>query len=44
MSVTKAAWARKTREPMNHHMDSTIWNDFEFRDDVARWVAAGELG
>ena len=26
-------WPRKTREMHNHHMDSTIWNDFRFRDD-----------
>ncbi len=24
---------QKTRELHNHHFDSTIWNDFEFRDD-----------
>ena len=24
---------RKTRELHNHHMDSTIWNRFAFRDD-----------
>ena len=24
---------RKNREIHNHHFDSTIWNDFEFRDD-----------
>jgi len=24
---------RKTRELHNHHMDSTVWNDFPFRDD-----------
>jgi aryl sulfotransferase len=24
---------RKTRELHNHHMDSTVWNDFAFRDD-----------
>ncbi len=23
---------KKTRELHNHHMDSTVWNDFEFRD------------
>src|SRR5215212_10159001 len=23
----------KTREFQNHHFDSTIWNDFKFRDD-----------
>ena len=27
------AWPKKTRELQNHHFDSTIWNDFEFRDD-----------
>ena len=26
-------WPRKTREFHNHHFDSTIWNDFRFRDD-----------
>ena len=25
---------RKTREMHNHHFDSTIWNDLQFRDDV----------
>ena len=23
----------KTREMHSHHLDSTIWNDFNFRDD-----------
>lgn len=27
------AWPRKTRELHSHHFDSTIWNDFAFRDD-----------
>lgn len=26
-------WPVKTREFQNHHFDSTIWNDFTFRDD-----------
>lgn len=26
-------WPKKTRELHNHHFDSTIWNDFEFRGD-----------
>lgn len=26
-------WPEKTRELHNHHIDSTIWNDFRFRDD-----------
>ncbi|HEY8614989.1 sulfotransferase domain-containing protein [Phenylobacterium sp.] len=33
MPEATAAWPRKTRELMNHHMDSTVWNDFAFRDD-----------
>lgn len=27
------AWPKKSRELHNHHFDSTIWNDFPFRDD-----------
>jgi aryl sulfotransferase len=30
--MTNNALPRKTREFHNHHFDSTIWNDFEFRD------------
>ncbi len=26
-------WPQKTRELHNHHFDSTIWNDFDFRDN-----------
>ncbi|WP_293680202.1 sulfotransferase domain-containing protein [uncultured Phenylobacterium sp.] len=26
-------WPRKTRELSNHHMESTHWDDFAFRDD-----------
>ena len=33
MPQAQTAWPRKTRELMNHHMDSTVWNDFAFRDD-----------
>jgi aryl sulfotransferase len=38
------AWPRKTRELHNHHFDSTIWNDFVFRDDdivVATYAKSG---
>jgi aryl sulfotransferase len=38
------ATPRKTRELMNHHMDSTVWNDFAFRDDdivVATYAKSG---
>lgn len=34
----------KTREMHNHHFDSTIWNDFQFRDDdiiIATYAKAG---
>jgi aryl sulfotransferase len=34
----------KRREFQNHHFDSTIWNDFEFRDDdiiIATYAKAG---
>ncbi len=34
----------KTRELHSHHFDSTIWNDFEFRDDdiiIATYAKAG---
>ncbi len=34
MSIdTNIAWPKKTRELHNQHIDSTIWNDFQFRDD-----------
>ena len=35
---------QKTREFHSHHFDSTIWNDFEFRDDdiiIATYAKAG---
>jgi aryl sulfotransferase len=27
------SWPAKTREFQNHHFDSTVWNNFRFRDD-----------
>lgn len=33
MSETVRDMPRKTRELQNHHMDSTLWDDFAFRDD-----------
>lgn len=30
---TGIKWPQKNREFHNHHFDSTIWNDFVFRDD-----------
>jgi len=35
---------QKTREVHSHHFDSTIWNDFEFRDDdiiIATYAKSG---
>lgn len=40
----KHQWPVKTRELHNHHFDSTIWNDFEFREDdiiIATYAKAG---
>ncbi len=37
-------WPVKTREFQSHHFDSTIWNDFNFRDDdiiIATYAKAG---
>jgi aryl sulfotransferase len=33
MSDAAIQWPEKQRELRNHHFDSTIWNDFKFRDD-----------
>ncbi len=38
------SWPTKKRELHNHHFDSTIWNDFVFRDDdivIATYAKAG---
>ena len=37
-------WPQKTRELHSHHFDSTVWNDFKFRDDdviIATYAKAG---
>ncbi|BAV34910.1 sulfotransferase [Sulfuricaulis limicola] len=37
-------WPVKTRELHSHHFDSTIWNDFRFRDDdivIATYAKSG---
>ena len=44
MSGETIAWPQKTRELHNHHFDSTIWNDFKFRDDdivIATYAKSG---
>jgi aryl sulfotransferase len=38
------AWPVKRREMHNHHMDSTVWNRFKFREDdvvVSTWAKSG---
>lgn len=40
----KIAWPKKTREMHNHHMNSTVWDTFKFRDDdivVATYAKSG---
>lgn len=42
--MKSAVWPQKTREMHNHHFDSTVWNDFKFRDDdiiIATYAKAG---
>ena len=37
-------WPQKSRELHNHHFDSTVWNDFRFRDDdivIATYAKSG---
>ena len=44
MSAGDFTWPEKTREIHNHHFDSTVWNDFQFRDDdiiVASYAKSG---
>ena len=40
----QSSWPTKTRELHSHHFDSTIWNDFKFRDDdivIATYAKSG---
>ncbi|HEX3651430.1 MAG TPA: sulfotransferase domain-containing protein [Rhizomicrobium sp.] len=41
---TQLCWPRKMREMHSHHFDSTIWNDFEFRDDDIVIASFGKAG
>ena len=44
MSDTTVNWPKKSREWHDILMDSTIWDDFKFRDDdivIATWAKAG---
>ena len=43
-SKAKIAWPVKTREIHNHHMNSTVWNNFKFRDTdivIATYAKSG---
>ena len=37
-------WPRKVRELHSHHFDSTIWNEFDFRDDDMVIATYGKSG
>ena len=40
----KIAWPKKSREMHNHHMNSTVWNNFKFRNDdvvIATYAKSG---
>jgi len=37
-------WPQKQLELRNHHFDSTIWNDFAFRDDDIIIATYGKSG
>ena len=44
MAEAATMGGRKTREMHNHHIDSTRWNGFPFRDDdivIATWAKCG---
>ena len=43
-STSPVEWPRKTRELQNHHMDSTVWNDFRFRPDDVVISTYGKAG
>jgi aryl sulfotransferase len=44
MSQPSVVWPQKTRELHNHHMDSTVWNDFQFRDGDIVIATYGKSG
>ena len=44
MGAEHFEWPQKSRDLQNHHMDSTIWDDFQFRDDdvvIATYAKSG---
>ena len=44
MSDAQIPWPKKTRELHNHHFDSTVWNNFQFRDDDIVIATYGKSG
>ena len=44
MTTSAQAWPVKTRDLHNHHMDSTIWDRFAFRDDDVIVATYGKSG
>jgi aryl sulfotransferase len=40
----RISWPKKTREMHNHHMNSTVWNSFKFRDDDVVIVTYAKSG
>ena len=44
MSDARIAWPQKTRDIHNHHMNSTIWDRFAFRDDDVIVATYGKSG
>ena len=44
MTATDIGWPRKTRDIHNHHMDSTAWDRFKFRDDDVIVATYGKSG
>jgi aryl sulfotransferase len=44
MSAATIPWPQKQLELRNHHSDSTIWNDFAFRDDDFVIATYGKSG
>jgi aryl sulfotransferase len=44
LATPQVAWPVKTREMHNHHMNSEIWNDWEFRDGDVVVATYGKSG
>lgn len=44
MSQAAIAWPKKLREMESNHFDSTVWNDFKFRDNDVVIATYGKAG